>query len=302
MSLTTWLLRRAFRKGDDLRDAGLTTPEGILRRDGIVYGTDPIWQTLDVYRPKGREEDLPVIVSVHGGGWTYGDKERYQYYCMDLARRGFAVVNFTYRTAPEHKFPAGIEDMCLVFSWILENGSGFDQRRVYAVGDSAGAHMLTIYGALCCDAGYASRLGVRPPAAPGGGPFLPAALALNCGVYRIVMRGKGSSMMTRGLMRALLPHRGTREETDLVNPLPYVGSRFPKSFIMTANRDPLAGPPKQKGLTARLEKCGVPFIDRTYGSDDAPLGHVFHLDIRSESAGRCNDDECAFFLADAAER
>ena len=38
----------------------------------------------------------PVIVSFHGGGWVYGDKNVYQFYCMELAKRGFAVVNYSY--------------------------------------------------------------------------------------------------------------------------------------------------------------------------------------------------------------
>lgn len=80
---------------------------------------DPRWQILDLYRLKNREgEKLPVIVivSVHGGGWSYGDKERYQYYCTSLTQRGFAIVNFTYRLEPEFKYPASLEDTNLVFS------------------------------------------------------------------------------------------------------------------------------------------------------------------------------------------
>ena len=95
---------------------GMNTPEDIERWDNIVYGHDDReMQRLDVYRPKQAQgEDLPVIISVHGGAWMYGDKERYQYYCMSLAQRGFAVVNFTYRLAPESKFPAQLEDVNLV--------------------------------------------------------------------------------------------------------------------------------------------------------------------------------------------
>ena len=81
MSKASDTVRIEFKKNDDIRDAGLTTPEDILRYDDIVYGTDPKWQSLDVYRPKAAErKKLPVIVSVHGGGWVYGDKERYQFY------------------------------------------------------------------------------------------------------------------------------------------------------------------------------------------------------------------------------
>ena len=117
MSKISDLFRENFKKSDDIRDAGLTTPEDIVRYDDIVYGQDAEWQILDVYRPKAEEgKKLPVIVSVHGGGWVYGDKECYQYYCMDLAQRGFAVVNYTYRLAPEFKFPSSLEDTNLVFT------------------------------------------------------------------------------------------------------------------------------------------------------------------------------------------
>lgn len=88
------IIRAEFAEGDNKRDAGLKTPENIVRYDDIIYGTESKWQKLDVYRPKDAMGKLPVIVSVHGGGWVYGDKERYQFYCMDLAERGFAVVNF----------------------------------------------------------------------------------------------------------------------------------------------------------------------------------------------------------------
>ena len=89
-------------KSDTARDSGLTTPPEIQRFDDIQYGSDPKWNILDVYRPKSAADSLlPVIVSFHGGGWVYGDKEVYQFYCMDLAKRGFAVINYTYRLAPK---------------------------------------------------------------------------------------------------------------------------------------------------------------------------------------------------------
>lgn len=98
----------------------------------------------------GRGRPLPAIVSVHGG-WVYGSKEVYQFYCMSLARRGFAVVNFSYRLAPKHKFPAPLEDANAVFHWVLAHAGeyGFDPERIFAVGDSAGANILRLYSAAC---------------------------------------------------------------------------------------------------------------------------------------------------------
>ena len=149
MSFISFMLRTAFRRSDDKRDAGLTTPEGIERFDDLRYGEDARWNLLDVYRPKGIEGKLPVIVSVHGGGWVYGDKERYQYYCMSLAEHGFAVVNFTYRLAPKHKFPAALEDTNAVFHWLMRHGAdyGLEPSRVFGVGDSAGAQLLGLFNA-----------------------------------------------------------------------------------------------------------------------------------------------------------
>lgn len=78
-------VREMFAAGDTVRDAGLTTPEDVERFDDICYGNDLKWQVLDVYRPKKcKGEKLPVLINMHGGGWVYGDKERYQFYCMSL--------------------------------------------------------------------------------------------------------------------------------------------------------------------------------------------------------------------------
>ena len=160
-----------------IRDAGLTTPDDIQRFDNIVYGEDKVWQSLDVYRPKAIniEEKLAVIVSVHGGGWVYGDKKTYQFYCMSLAQRGFAVVNFSYRLAPESKFPASIIDTNLVFGWILDHAEeyGFDTENVFAVGDSAGAHMLGLYTNLCTNPKYAKG-GRWTGGAPKGLLYIPS--------------------------------------------------------------------------------------------------------------------------------
>lgn len=86
MSELSKRMRAEWSVNDAKRDAGLTTPETVERFDGLAYGPDPVWNRLDVYRPKcERGNRLPVIVSIHGGGWVYGDKELYQFYCMSLA-------------------------------------------------------------------------------------------------------------------------------------------------------------------------------------------------------------------------
>lgn len=105
-----------MQKSDAERDAGLVYPDNITRVEDISYGPHKM-NVLDVYIPQSAETKLPVNVSVHGGGWVYGDKELYSHYCMSLAQRGFVVVNFTYRLSPESKFPCHLEDTVKVFDW-----------------------------------------------------------------------------------------------------------------------------------------------------------------------------------------
>lgn len=290
MSIISNWVRKSFGRSDAARDAGLTTPKDVVRCDGIRYGDDPDWQLLDVYRPRAAgNESLPVIVSVHGGGWVYGDKTVYQFYCMGLAQRGFAVVNFSYRLAPENKFPAQLEDTNTVFHWVLDHAGEyrFDPEHIFAVGDSAGANILGSYCAVCSDPDYAARYAFRPP-----NGFVPRAVALNCGQYRIEPRLLPTDRVHL-LMADLLPKRGAREELEMIDVTAHVTSGFPPVFLMTANEDFL----KEQApvLSRRLEAAGVPFVYRCYGDERSKLGHVFHCDVRSDAAKLCNDEECSFF-------
>ena len=288
MSKSSNFIRETFSEGDNLRDAGLTTPEDIIRYDDIAYGPDPAQQSLDVYRPKTAEgKKLPVIVSVHGGGWVYGDKERYQFYCMNLAQRGFAVVNFTYRLAPENKYPASLEDTNSVFTWVLANGEkyGFDTEHVFAVGDSAGAHNLGLYAAICTNPVYATFYEFDAPKG-----FKPTAIALNCGAYSLV---GDKSDQTIALMTDFLPEHGTERELWLIDVISHITWDYPPTFFMTSSGDFLqeqAGP-----LAAQLVRMKVPFVFRYYGDKDNILPHVFHCNTRLAEAKLCNDEECEYF-------
>ena len=285
MSITSDKLRREFAESDAIRDAGLTTPEDIRRYDDICYGAHPL-QKLDVYRPKGEAGRLPVIVNVHGGGWVYGDKELYQYYAMSLAQRGFAVVNFSYRLAPEDKFPAQIEDIKAVFDWVHAHGEqyGMDVDRLFAVGDSAGANLLGLYCAACTNPEYAGRFSFPTAFGPA-----PRAVSLACGVYAI----DGNRAQDMKLMEDLLPGGPTPENLALVNVKRWITADFPETFLFTSTGDFLQEQADALQVTLRQRK--VSHIMRFYGDADHELGHVFHCNMRLEAAKRCNDEQCAFF-------
>lgn len=291
MSQTSDMVRKEFRKNVDIRNAGLETPDNIQRYDDIIYGEDPKWQALDVYRLKeAAGQKLPVIINVHGGGWVFGAKEFNQYYCMSLAQHGFAVVNFSYRLAPENKHPSSLEDTNSVVTWVMDHGDeyGFDLNHVFLMGDSAGAHILGLYACMCTNPEYAAEYDFKVPDG-----FVPTALALNCGAYRIEV-GKGDAeKLTEALMEDFLPEKGSEKEVALVGVTNHITEDFPPAFVMTCQGDFLKG--QALVLIEKMEEKNIPFIYRMYGNKKDPLTHVFNINIRLAAGKLCNDEECRFF-------
>jgi len=90
---------------------------------------------------------LPVIAFFHGGGWVQGDLESHDGLCGKLSQRaGAIVVAVDYRLAPEHKFPAAVEDCLAAWRWIAGNAArlGGDPARAAVAGDSAGGNLSAV--------------------------------------------------------------------------------------------------------------------------------------------------------------
>jgi acetyl esterase len=108
-----------------------------------------------LYRPAGTVARLlPAILYFHGGGWVMGSLEGYdlvsRYLC---ARAGCAVVAVDYRLAPEHKFPAAIDDAVAAYRWLAAEavGLGIDPARLVIAGDSAGGNVAAVTARLVRD-------------------------------------------------------------------------------------------------------------------------------------------------------
>lgn len=282
-------MRIEWAAGDEKRDAGVVDPADVTRYENLRYGTYPE-NVLDVYCPEGTEGLLPAIISIHGGGWFYGSKKLYSHYCLRLAKRGFAVVNFDYRLAPENKYPAPLEDCCNVLRWILENGEAYhiDLKNLFLVGDSAGGQLAFQLLTMMTNEAYKALFDFTPPQ-----ELRINACGLNCGCYFMPLSRLLPPKKMGPLFEAYFPE-------DYLSCVPslkaekYITDAFPPSFVMSAANDYLLF--MAPLLHARLKLRGVKSKLKIYGKkSQKEIGHVFHLNCHLEMADRCNDEQCAFF-------
>lgn len=131
-------------------------PYEVRLTEGLIYGSSPDRQVqlrLDLAQPVGVETPTPAVAYIHGGGWSGGRREDLRGEIERTAARGFVAVSVTYRLAPDHRFPAAVEDVKCAIRWLRANAPelGVDADRIAAIGYSAGAHLSMMLGTM--DAG-----------------------------------------------------------------------------------------------------------------------------------------------------
>ncbi len=286
--LSSEKMRKEWSESDAERDAGLTTPETIKRYDNIAYGSHGVWNLMDIYHTKDVKEPQPAIISIHGGGWVYGTKEIYQFYGMGLAQRGFTVVNFNYRLAPEDPYPAALEDINALFTWVGEHGKEYqiDVNNLFVVGDSAGGQFASQYLAMLANEEYRKFYQFQMPV----NTIRIKAAGLNCGAYDVAAQIEEQA----GGVLAEYLGRDYKDKLPALDTMKYLNEDFPPSFIMTSYHDFLRK--EAKPMYDALTALGIPCKLKEYGAEDKPeIAHVFHINMRLEEAKQCNDDECKFF-------
>ncbi len=120
---------------------------GVERIMNLAYKPGaPEHHHLDVYTPAPRGHGAhPVVLYVHGGGFRILSKDTHWMMALAFARRGFVVFNINYRLAPEHPYPAALEDAASALLWVHANAARFggDPERIVLAGESAGANLVT---------------------------------------------------------------------------------------------------------------------------------------------------------------
>jgi acetyl esterase len=210
-----------------------------------------------IYTPEGAGP-FPMLVYYHGGGWVIGDLESHDAACRALTNGARCVtVAVDYRLAPEHKFPAAVDDCYAATLWASENASSLnaDARRLAVGGDSAGGNLAAVVSLVARDKG-------TPP------------IAFQLLVYPAT-DGALNTWSHKNFLDYFLTHEAVvyfwnhyvRTEADKRNPLasPALASNLKglaPALVITAEFDPLRDEGEAYGR--RLREAGVPVTVTRY--------------------------------------
>jgi alpha-L-fucosidase 2 len=213
--------------------------------------------TLDASIPEGTGP-FPAVIIVHGGGWVNGTKRSYVTPLFEpLTKAGFAWFTINYRLAPQHRFPAAVEDVEQAIQWVKRNAGQYkvDTRRIALMGESAGGHLVAFIGVQ------------NKPA------FRVAAVVDFYGAHDLVERERDRGEVARNLRQFLgiekLDEEGIAKLRE-ASPVTYVRKGLPPFLFIHGTKD-AAVPYEQSGilcdkLTEFGNRCEI------YTVDGAPHG------------------------------
>ena len=136
---------------------GAVSGEEITVENDVVYGNvDGVSLEMDVALPTQASRNGAAVIVIHGGGWQSGRRQSHAEEIRQLARRGYVACTVSYRLAPEHRFPAAVDDCRLAARFLRQQSEryGFETDRVGAMGFSAGAHLAMMLGVVDPDDGF----------------------------------------------------------------------------------------------------------------------------------------------------
>lgn len=246
------------REGMTAMLAAQPEPEPVAAVENRTFPGPVDARPVRIYRPEG-EGPHPALVYLHGGGWVLCNLDTHDGTCRSLCNQaGCVVVSVDYRLAPEHRFPAGLEDCYAAVRWVAERSSelGVDPARIAVGGDSAGGNLTAAVTLLARER---------------GGPRLVHQLLVypvtdaRCDTASYEANAEGY-FLTREAMRWFWQHYLPSEAhgaDPLASPLRARDlAGLPPATVITAEFDPLRD--EGEAYARRLEEAGVPVRHRRY--------------------------------------
>lgn len=245
------LLVTAAAEAQSAADWTAVAANEIRTTSNVTYLTASNWDAkLDVYRPAAPGPH-PVVLHIHGGGWTQGSREGAALRALPFLQMGFAVVNVSYRLARVAQAPAAVEDCLCALRWIARSAKEyeFDLSRVIVTGYSAGGHLALTSGMIPASAGLDRQC---------PGPEMPkvAAIVNWYGITDVVDLLDGPNMKAYAVTwLGSLPDRDAVARR--VSPLTYVRKDVPPVLTIHGDADPTVPYTHATRLHAALQAAGA---------------------------------------------
>ena len=284
--------RETYRRGSD---AFCASPPKVAEITDLAFEGPGGPVPLRLYRPLGSDSEslLPVLVYFHGGGFVVGGIDTHDTLCRRLCNEGgFAVLSVEYRLAPEHPFPAAMDDAYAAIEWAAAYGGehGFDGGRLAVGGDSAGGTLSAVACLMARD--------VNGPAIAFQALLYPGIdMDYNEGSRQAL--GEGYILDKESMAyfyRHFMGESGNRTDWR-ASPIKAADhSNLPPALVLTAGFDPL----KDEGL-AYAEKLNSAGVDANYSCYNGMAHGFLTMDGMIDMAGEAIG-EIAKEVANALER
>jgi acetyl esterase/lipase len=226
------------------------TKFGTVERNITYCTSDGIALTLDMHYPKAMSRPAPILVYVHGGSWSSGDKNDWHGMIdvPELLSRGYLVASVDYRHAPKWKFPTQLEDVKCAIRFLRANAARFslDANRIGAWGHSAGGHLVSMLGTTDIGAGFEGDGGY-----PDQSSRVQAVVDL-CGRADLIGMPVDMAVSVFGVTDNsvhLLEH---------ASPVTFVTQDDPPFLILHGDKDTVVPPAVSQELYDKLRAAGVP--------------------------------------------
>ncbi len=223
------------------------TGNGDLMRD-VAYAQRGGVELLADIRLPTTAEASPAILLVHGGSWTRGSRRRMERIAVRAVKHGFVAVNIEYRLAPEHQYPAPLEDVLAAVCWVRRNADRLhvDPQRIALWGYSAGAHL--------------SVLAASRPESANPNDDCPAKLAR---VQACILGSTPADLRRLGDVRTVRHFLGgspseIAQVYEAASPILAVDSENPPTFLYHGRADWVVDIEHSRELRNALEAAGVP--------------------------------------------
>lgn len=249
------------------------TPTRVVVEMEVQYGAgDQL--VLDVFRPADAAA-APVVILIHGGGWSEGDKDRFEGESRSLASAGFVVFDINYTLAAEAgpAYPSQIDDVHTALTWVENHAAGYggDPGRIGVLGGSAGGYLAAM---LAYQANTASNQPVRLMVSLSGPMDIPGIATALRGAVRNpdgtcapepcdVLDGVTASMQT---LLGCDPVDCSEDLLRAASPTSYVTEHSPPSYFANGS-DESVSPDQSTAIAALLRASGVPVQTRVVPGD-----------------------------------